>query len=77
MLSIRLRPANSGNSVDRNDLSEAAVQQGQHAAPLRRTINSNIWQRIPAGIAPGKWFILPIRTLLRDRSARRAPRKNA
>jgi hypothetical protein len=34
------RPANSGNSVGRNDPSEAAVQQGDYAATLRRTINS-------------------------------------
>ncbi len=32
--------ANCGNSVDRNDPSEAAVQQGDYAATLRRTINS-------------------------------------
>jgi hypothetical protein len=33
-------PADCGNSVDRNDPSEAAVQQGDYAATLRRTINS-------------------------------------
>jgi len=36
----RLLSANCGNSVDRNDPSEAAVQQGDYAATLRRTINS-------------------------------------